>query len=83
MTSTGVLAAPLPWLNAAIQRVLDLLYAGIPRPAKPVTEKHISKPERDEQLRTSYAAGESIADLARNYDLSEQRVFQIIHHRQK
>lgn len=83
MTPTGFDITRLPSLNTAIQRVLDLLYAGIPRSTKPVIQKHISKSERNQQLRTRYAAGESLADLARNYDLSDQRVFQIIHHRQK
>jgi len=83
MALTGFDITRLPSLNAAIQHVLDLLYAGILRPTKPVIQKHISKSQHNEQLRTRYAAGESIADLAREYEISDQRVFQIIHYRQR
>jgi hypothetical protein len=66
-------------MNHAIQRVLDLLYHGIPRPTKPVLPEYLSKSERNEQIRARYASGESIADLAREYQISDQRVFQILH----
>jgi hypothetical protein len=79
MTLTGVRAAPLPSLNAAIRRVLELLYWGIPRPTKPILPEYLSKSDRNQQICARYVSGESIADLAREYEISDQRVFQIIH----
>jgi Mor family transcriptional regulator len=66
-------------MNTAIQRVLDLLYHGTPRPTKPVLPEYLSKSELNEQIRARYATGESIADLAREYEISDQHVFQILH----
>ncbi len=81
MTPTGVGAAPLPSLNTAIRRVLVLLYAGIP--GKPVTIKHLSKADRNAELRARYAAGEILEKLAAQYGISLQRIHQIIHFRQR
>jgi hypothetical protein len=79
VTLTGFDITRIPSMNTAIQRVLDLLYLGIPRPTTPVLPEYLSKLERNEQIRARYADGESIADLARAYQISDQRVFQILH----
>src|SRR5688572_9156959 len=83
LTLTGFGAAPVPSLNGAIPRVLDRLYASIPLPDKPITLKHVAKAERNAEIRARHTAGESIADLAREYHISDQRVFQILHHHLK
>jgi hypothetical protein len=70
-------------MNSAIQRVLDRLYLGIARPTTPVLPEYLAKPERNERIRACYAGGESIADLACENAISDQRVFQIIHPEQK
>jgi hypothetical protein len=76
---TGFDITRIPSMNTAVQRVLDLLYLGIPRPTQPVLPEYLSKLERNEQIRARYAVGETIADLARAYQISDQRVFQILH----
>jgi hypothetical protein len=83
VTPTGFDITRVPSMNTAIRRVLDLLYHGIPRPTQPVLPEYHSKVERNQQIRARYAAGESIADLAREYKISDQRVFQILHPEQK
>jgi DNA-binding NarL/FixJ family response regulator len=75
---TGVGAAPVPSLNAAIHWLLDRLYEGIPLPEVPVTDKHISLSERNRHICTRYAAGETLDDIARDLGLSHQRVHQNI-----
>ena len=67
---TGVGAASLPSLNAAIQRVLDLLYYDIPLPQMPVTDKHVSLDERNRQICAYYTAGETLEVLAEAFALS-------------
>ena len=79
MTLTGFEITRVPSMNTAIQRVLDLLYQGVPRPTQPVLPEYLSKLERNQHIRARYADGESIADLAREYKISDQRVFQILH----
>jgi hypothetical protein len=83
MNPTGFDITRIPSMNTAVQCVLDRLYHGIPRPTQPVLPEYLSKVERNEQIRARYAAGESIADLAREYQISNQRVFQILHPEQK
>jgi hypothetical protein len=83
VTPTGFETTRIPSMNIAVKRVLDLLYMDIPRPTEPVISEHFSKSERNQQMRIRYVNGESIADLAKEYDVSDQRVFQIVNHRQK
>jgi hypothetical protein len=78
LTPTGVGAAPVPSLNAAIHWLLDRLYKGIPLPETPVTDKHVSLSERNRYICARYAVGETLEDIARDLDLSHQRVHQII-----
>jgi DNA-binding NarL/FixJ family response regulator len=79
LTPTGVGARPLPSLNLAIQWLLEQLYAGIPLLQTPVTHKHISLSERNQQICNRYAMGETLKELAQEFGLSHQRVDQIIH----
>jgi Mor family transcriptional regulator len=43
-----------------------------------VTEKHIAKTERNDQICARYAAGESLESISASVELSVQRVHQII-----
>jgi DNA-binding NarL/FixJ family response regulator len=79
LTPTGVGAAPVPSLNTAVRWLLDRLYEGIPLPETPVTDKHVPLSERNRHVCARYAAGETLEDIARDLDLSHQRVHQIIH----
>jgi hypothetical protein len=83
MIPTGFGAAPVPSLNIAIQRVLNLLYPGIPLPEKPITVKHVAKPHRNAAIRARYAAGKILKELAAEYGILYQRIHQIIHSRQR
>jgi DNA-binding NarL/FixJ family response regulator len=78
MTPTGVGTAPLPSLNSAIQHVLELLYWNAPFPEVPLTNKHISLSERNQQICERYVAGETLEEIAQGLGLSHQRVHQII-----
>ncbi len=42
-----------------------------------------TKSSRDELIRKRHAKGESLSELARAYGISPQRVYQIVHHKQK
>jgi DNA-binding NarL/FixJ family response regulator len=79
LTLTGVGAAPVPSLNAAIHWLLEQLYVGIPLPETPVTDKHVSLSERNRQICARYAAGATLEEIAHDLGLSHQRVHQIIH----
>jgi transposase-like protein len=56
-------------LNDAVQHILSILYRNQP----------ISNKLRDEIIRERYAAGEALSDLAREFGVSPQRVYQIVH----
>ncbi len=78
VTPTSVGTAPLPSLNSAVNRLLDRLYWGIPVPQKPITEKHISKDERNQQICLRFATGGRLEEIADEFDISLQRVAQLI-----
>jgi hypothetical protein len=78
VTPTGVGTAPLPSLNFAIQHVLELLYSNIPLPEVPLTDKHVSLSERNQQICERYVAGETLEEIAQSIGLSHQRVHQIL-----
>jgi len=59
--------------------VLELLYFGVSLPPKPVTEKHISKEERNQQICTRHIMGENLQAIAEDDNISLQRVHQIVH----
>ena len=45
--------------------------------------KHAAQRSRNEIIRLRYAAGEHLSDLAREFDISPQRVYQIVHGKRK
>ena len=78
LTLTGVGTAPLPSLNAAIQRVLARLYWGISLPETPVTDKQVSLDEHNCLICARFAAGETLQTIAQALGISHQRVHQIV-----
>ena len=56
-------------LNNAIAHILSILYSNQP----------ISNQLRDEKIRERYAAGEGLSDIAESYNISPQRMYQIVH----
>ncbi len=78
MTLTGFGTARVPSLNSAILRMLERLYVGIPLPLQPISEKHLSKSERSAQICERYAHGETLETLAQAFNLSPQRIHEIL-----
>jgi Mor family transcriptional regulator len=57
---------------------LVLLYGSRPTSSSPVTKTTPPKTDRNREIYQRYLAGESPSLLAREYGISEQRVFVII-----
>jgi Mor family transcriptional regulator len=55
-----------------------LLYGAMPPSASPVTNATPPKTDRNKEIYQRYLAGESPSLLAREYGISEQRIFVII-----
>ena len=56
-----------------------LLYIVFRNAHAPVTvQQRIYKQERNSLIRARHAAGEGLSDLAREYEISPQRVWQIV-----
>jgi Mor family transcriptional regulator len=62
--------------------MLNLLYAGLLLHDKPITLKHVAKAERNAEIRIRYAAGAILKELAAEYGISYQRIYQIVRVRQ-
>jgi hypothetical protein len=67
------------WL--ATFHILEMLY-DTPFPDMPQTD-HIEKADRNAEIIARYEAGETGASIALAYDISEQRVNQIVRGRRK
>ena len=65
------------WL--ATFHILDMLY-DTPFPTEPQNDLP-SKTERNAEIRARYEQGETVGELAVKFELSEQRISQIIHGR--
>jgi len=59
------------------------LYKDTPLPQEPISHKTPKKSERNQVIRERYNNGETIADIARDYKLSEQRIHQIVNFKRK
>jgi Mor family transcriptional regulator len=55
-----------------------LLYIGQKMPLAPLTDHTPSKHTRNQEIRERYAQGETIVDLAEAFELSAQRVSQVL-----
>jgi hypothetical protein len=76
--------------GGAFQRLVDgvgygmvLFYIGQATPAFPLTDHTPTKHRRNAEIRARYAKGETIGYLARLFDISVQRVSQIVLGRRK
>jgi hypothetical protein len=76
--------------GGAFQHLVDgvaygmvLFYIGQSTPTFPVTDHTPTKHRRNDEIRARYAKGETIGYLARVFDISVQRVSQIICGRRK
>jgi hypothetical protein len=83
-------SAPRGPRGGAFQHLVDgiaygmvLLYVGQSTPTFPLTDHTPTKHQRNEEIRARYAKGETIGYLARLFDISVQRVSQIVLKRRK
>ena len=65
--------------NEAAERLLAMLYRDIPLPEEPLSSESEEKTDRNAEICRRYESGENMADLAREYGLSLQRISQIIY----
>jgi len=73
-----VRVTPLHNLEKAVAAILQRLYAFQNPPESPLTHKHISKSERNQQIIEKYRNGSTLEELAAEFGISHQRVHQII-----
>jgi len=66
------------WLAAF--HILEMLYDS-PFPTEPQNDLVTEKAERNAEIRACYTQGETVGELAAAFDISEQRISQIIHGR--
>jgi hypothetical protein len=66
------------WLAAF--HILEMLYDS-PFPTEPRNDLVPTKTERNAEIRARYEQGETVSELTTAFDISEQRVSQIIHGR--
>jgi len=55
-----------------------LMYIGRKMPLAPLTDHTPTKLTRNQEIRERYAQGETIVDLAEAFEISEQRVSQVV-----
>jgi Mor family transcriptional regulator len=60
-----------------------LMYIGQKMPMVPLTDHTPGKHERNQEIRERYTQGETIVDLATAYDISQQRISQILRGQRK
>jgi hypothetical protein len=70
-------------LAYAARRMILENYAGLLLPQRPVSHITPTKCERNEEIRLCHQQGETLITLAEFFALSENRVWQIVHHRRE
>ena len=83
MPHRGLGVRGLQHLADAIHYGMLLMYIGQRIPAGPLTDHTPSKRIRNQEIRARYAQGETVVDLAAAFDISQQRVSQILRGRRK
>lgn len=69
-------------ISEAARCIIGLLYGELP-PAFPQYFKGTTQKKRNQEIRECFEVGESIPDLARAFQISEQRVHQILKGKRK
>ncbi len=69
-------------LETAAARLLNWLYAALPAPLLLKDNKGRKSP-RNAEIKARYAAGTSVPQLATDYDISKERVYQILSGRRR
>jgi len=78
----GFRDAPVHTINDASRYFVYRLYTALPLPLRRDYNDHLER-DRNDLIRSKHANGNSISDLAQEFDLSRARVHQILHHRRK
>lgn len=65
-------------VSAAVQHLLSVLYKDKSLPLTPPTGKTPKKTTRNTEIRVKYAAGVSVPQLASEYGISAERIYQIL-----
>lgn len=65
-------------LEQAVERIIHLLYKDVPNPTAPKSDKTPKKTERNLYIKKLHAEGVSVPELAKMFNISEQRVHQIL-----
>jgi Mor family transcriptional regulator len=79
----GLRVRGLQHLVDAIRYGVLLMYIGQKAPIEPLSDHTPSKPTRNREIRQRYAQGESVVNLAAAFDISPQRVSQILRNQRK
>lgn len=66
----------------AVQLILSLLYTSTSIPKQPLSDNP-TLVERNQKIRERYGNGEKVSKLAQEFEVSEQRIYQIIHGKRK
>jgi hypothetical protein len=74
----GLYGSTFPELDAAVQTVLQILYKDQPPPTRPLSNRVSLMQKRNDEIRSRFKAGETIAELSAAYGISKQRVHQIV-----
>jgi Mor family transcriptional regulator len=67
----------------AIRYGMLLMYIGQKVPVAPLTDHTPGKRARNQEIRARYAQGETVVELAQAFDISQQRVSQLLRGRRK
>jgi hypothetical protein len=65
-------------IDEAAQVILQRMYKGTMIPEEPINHQTRKKLERNEEIMSRYARGETVRELATFYRISEQRIHQIL-----
>ncbi len=83
MPHRGLCARGFQHLVDAINYGMLLMFIGQKVSIVPLTDHTPSKRERNRQIRVRYAKGETVVELAQVFDISQQRVSQILRGQRK
>ena len=83
MPHRGLRVRGFQHLVDAIHYGMLLMYVGQKTPDLPLTDHTPSQHERNRRIRTRYAQGDTVVELAEAFDLSPQRVSQIVRGKRK
>ena len=67
----------------AVSALVNRLYPGSPISSTPLSPNTPKKANRNAEIRALYAAGMSVPDLAKEYGISKNRVYQILRGKRK